>query len=58
MSFVTLVLFTQNDQVATTDAIAGKMLNIFTQVSGAQAANTSEKPIAQRTLLAHGFLPL
>ena len=58
MSFAVLVLFTQNTQVDTTDAAAGNMLNISTQVKGAQAAKATEKPTAQRILLAHFCLPL
>ena len=53
MSFAVSVLFTQNTQVETTDAAAGKMLKMFAQVSGAQTAKASEKTNAQRILLAH-----
>ena len=55
MSFAVRVLFTQNTHVETTDAAAGKILYIFTHVSGAQAAKASEKPTAQRILFAHSF---
>ena len=58
MSFAVSVLFTQNTQVETTDAAAGKMLKMFAQVSGAQTAKESEKTNAQRILLAHFLLPL
>ena len=58
MIFATLVLLTQNTHVDITDAAAGNMLNIFTQVKGAQAAKATEKAIAHRILLAQILLPL
>lgn len=60
-SWISLAVFVsliQNTQVDTTDAAAGKMLKISTQVRGAQAANAREKPTAHRMLLAHFARPL